>query len=165
MLSQLGLDRAEIHRVLDYARVVGDIQLNIVDWVLEDVSLRVSLQVLHHALRSFLPLIENESTIWNLRHLKLADGSFRLTIFICFEVGGQGRIIPLEVFEFSVGHRRVEATLSQLGKHVALRDLLLVDDGGGLRGFDHLLGFAYFVCWLTTFIRGGSVDLASVFLE
>ena len=128
VILQLLLNRGEIHWVLDQQRIVRDVQFLIVDWVRKNVSLLVALDHGKHPLSGLFPLVENWGVVGNLRHLKLSDALDLFPLLGHFKVLGNLRVLPLELLELSVAHRRIDATLAQLGEHVPARLLPLVHD-------------------------------------
>ena len=105
VLPQLCFDGRKVHWVLHDVGVVGDLQLDVVHGVLEDVGLGVPQEVLHHALGCLLPLVENGSTFWHFWHLDLTHRLQVVAFLICLEVTCDLGVLPLKVVEFCVCHR------------------------------------------------------------
>ena len=68
VLLQLCLDCREVHRVLYNVWIVFDFELLVINGVSEDVSFLVPLERCQQSLGCFLPLVENRSTLRNLRN-------------------------------------------------------------------------------------------------
>ena len=128
VVLQLLLNRGEIHWVLDQQRIVRDVQFLIIDWVRKNVSLLVALDHGKHPLSGLFPLVENWGVIGHFRHLKLSDALDLFSLLGHFKVLGNLRVLPLELLELGVAHRRIDATLAQLGEHVPARLLPLVQN-------------------------------------
>lgn len=113
VLFEVLFDGAEIHRLLDYVKIIVDLQLHWVHWLIEDPGLGVLGQCVHHPVGHFFPVVVD----WH----RLVDWGHVDVLRLCF-------ILEVLCYFWVVSGHRVELLLrdrSILGSVEHLEDVFL----------------------------------------